>query len=737
VKRVFGKLVRDPIIQVGLIVFGLAVVFQTTAAVLPDLVGTRYVALADPLLASLTLVALLWDRSKLTGNEQRFWGLLACAWVCLVLVDLFFFELPLPLVGASFAADLLHILFYLGFVLAIDFRPHLPVTHSPSMARRQLESVAGLMVVFGLLIYFALVVLPEPLGLSLSFVPREQGLTPFLLARLSLDILILVRLVWAWVGSGGRWLWTYGFLGVASLAMSLKDALSLAQLEGMVKLDSLGVAYGAFLYLPTLLVMAAARHGHLAIGDPEVSQKPTSKPHRGTYQASRLVLYALVVPATHFLLYTLGVLDPASRDPREAFCLAYMLVLGSMAWFHQGMITKDASRALEALHEAQAKSYRSDRLEAIGRLAGGIAHDFNNYLTVIQGYGELLERRLPEDAKSDFAFIQDAAEQAGKLTSQLLAFGGRQLLRPEALDLNETVTTMGRMLERLLGEDIELEFDLDPALCVIAADQGQTEQIFVNLALNSRDAMPDGGKLTVRTRPISLGDEDARSLAIEPGDYGELVVIDTGLGMTEDVRSRLFEPFFTTKELGRGTGLGLSTVYGIVTQTGGSIEIQSSVDRGTTVRVLLPCSEAEAGEAEAEVPASPAKAVQATVLLVEDDQAVRKLAERALDGEGFRVLVAASGKQALELHATHRGSVDVVVTDVMMPEMDGLELAAQLGSESPGIAVLFMSGYPLETLRERHAELPPTMPLLHKPFTASALVSTVRGLIDSSQSVVT
>ncbi len=719
---------KDRFVQACLLIFGvgLAGVFSASQGSFGSGLGIGI----DSVLGALTLLALLWGRSALTGAARGFWHFLAAAWACLLLVELFFiFDPPLPVIGASFVADLLHVVFYLVFALAIDLRPHRSEASFPGAARFRLESVAGILVVFGLLIYFGLEVLPDPLGLSLSFVQRQQGPTPFLLVRLSLDLLIFSRLLQVWTESRGFWRRTYTLLALAVLCFAIKDALSIAQFEGIVSIEGLGLVYQGFLFLPNLLVIVAARSRRFAVDDESAAGDPREPGEPGTFHTSPLALYALVVPGMHFLLYPLGVLNAATRGPREAFCLLYLLVLGTLAWLHQRAMTKDSAQARRALRRAEIRLFRAERLEAVGRLAGGIAHDFNNYLTVILGCAELVQEKLTDpEARADLGYVREAADKAAHLTSQLLAFGRRQLLRPEPLDLNEVVTSTGSMLERLLGEDIELEIDLGADAGFVLADLGHTEQVVVNLALNSRDAMLGGGTLTVSTRRVELSEDEAEEREIDPGTYAELTITDTGSGMSEEVRARAFEPFFTTKDSGSGTGLGLSTVHGIVIQSGGSVEVDSVVGRGTTMRVLLPAADPP-GEPEKEESGGEAPVQAATVLLVEDEPSVRRLAERALSQRGFGVLVAANGQEAIELASVHRDAIDVLVTDVVMPGQDGFELARALTDSSPGLRVLFISGYPTDTLRERRLELPPSVPLLNKPFTPSILVREVQRLL--------
>ncbi len=394
------------------------------------------------------------------------------------------------------------------------------------------------------------------------------------------------------------------------------------------------------------------------------------------------------------------------------------------------MIAEDVTerQALESqLRQAQ-------KLEGIGRLAGGIAHDFNNLLTAINGYAEMLLKATPEDDPRHRMAreIHRAGRRAASLTGQLLAFSRRQVLEPRALDLNEVVEDMEEMLRRLIGEDIRLRCVLEPGLGRIRADRGQVEQVILNLVLNARDAMPGGGDLTLATGSREIPDPAAAGVPrIEPGSYARLEVRDTGTGMDEKTLEHLFEPFFTTKGPDRGTGLGLSTVYGIVRQSGGGIRVRSRPGRGTTFTVYLPL----AGEPAAAPPPSrsPAEAgaADATVLVVEDEEAVRELAQEILAGEGYTVLTAGSAEEAYRICERHRGPIHALLSDVILPGPSGPEIADELRRRIPGLAVLFMSGYTGDAIVRKGVREPETS-LLAKPFAADELVTRIREVLAAS-----
>jgi two-component system cell cycle sensor histidine kinase/response regulator CckA len=380
-----------------------------------------------------------------------------------------------------------------------------------------------------------------------------------------------------------------------------------------------------------------------------------------------------------------------------------------------------------ARKELEDQFRQMQKMEALGQLAGGVAHDFNNLLTVIAGYGQALHDEWPgqEQGRRDMAEILRAAERAKVLTHRLLAFSRKQVVRPTQVDLNATIRDLSRMLARVIGENIELDLQLGVVPPVIA-DAGQIEQVVMNLALNARDAMPLGGRLTISTARAAMDASAARARGLDPGEYAALVVSDNGSGMTADVRQRIFEPFFTTKEVGKGTGLGLSTVYGIVKQSSGHIDVASEPGKGTTFRVHFPRGVGNLAKAAPEPP-SPTHGVE-TVLLVEDEPMVLDLGSRVLRGHGYRVLVASNATEALHVAREHAGTIDLLLTDVVMPGMPGPELAATLEKVTPGLRVLYVSGYADDSVARLGTE--EGINFLAKPFTGDALAARVREVLD-------
>jgi PAS domain S-box-containing protein len=382
--------------------------------------------------------------------------------------------------------------------------------------------------------------------------------------------------------------------------------------------------------------------------------------------------------------------------------------------------------------------HQSQKMEAIGRLAGGLAHDFNNLLTVITGYNDLLLEEHADDHDPDHTKlkqIKKATEQATLLTRQLLAFSRKQVLQPRVLNLNTIVTNMETMLRRLIGEDIELITILQEELGQIKADPGQMEQVIMNLAINARDAMPTGGKMTIETARVKLDETYARQhIGAKPGSYVMIAITDTGHGMDAEIKSHIFEPFFTTKEPGKGTGLGLATVYGIINQSDGHIWVYSEPDKGSVFKVYLPQVKASGPlDNQEDQISTPSRRGSETILLVEDEDSVRGLACRILLGEGYLVLEASNGEEALRISADYPDPIHLLLTDVVMPGgMSGRQLAANLSALRPQMKVLYMSGYTDDAI-VHHGVLDEGIAFLQKPFTLIMLTHKVREVLDAPQ----
>jgi PAS domain S-box-containing protein len=394
-------------------------------------------------------------------------------------------------------------------------------------------------------------------------------------------------------------------------------------------------------------------------------------------------------------------------------------------------IDVEEQRRVEAARERLESQLRQEqKLGALGKLAGGVAHDFNNRLLIIMGYTELMKRELPPGSPTlqHAEMVIASAERAAELTRQLLAYSRRQVLKPETFDLNQAVDRMRRMLERLIGEDIELETLLE-ARHPIFSDPGQIEQVILNLALNARDAMPGGGSISLSTADVTLEPGNAHGLA--PGEYVSLVVSDTGSGIPADVLPHIFEPFFTTKEVGRGTGLGLSMVEGIVQQSGGATLVESRLSQGTTFTIYLPRSSAPVRLARPPERAPQKDAHFETILVCDDDESVRKLLIDVLNFRAYRILEARNGDHALEIARAHDGPIHLLLTDLVMPGLGGVELAVELRKQYPALRVLYLSGY-TESVEALTDSLDPSTRFLAKPFLPGELTRAVASIVEGS-----
>ncbi|MEK6688436.1 MAG: ATP-binding protein, partial [Gemmatimonadota bacterium] len=414
------------------------------------------------------------------------------------------------------------------------------------------------------------------------------------------------------------------------------------------------------------------------------------------------------------------------REPDEPLLDLVAAVGGQLSQFIE------RRRAEEALSRSEALLRQSHKMEAIGQLAGGVAHDFNNLLTIISGYSDIL---LEDLAEKDPAFhplmeIHRAGQRAASLTGQLLAFSRKQVVAPVVVDLNDIVQEAGKMLSRLIGEDVELRTPLDPRIGPVRVDPGQIHQVIVNLAVNARDAMPEGGRLTIETRTaeldVSFADRRPDDWA---GRYVLLIVTDTGPGMDEDSKARIFEPFYTTKGVGKGTGLGLAVVHGVIEQSGGHITVDSEPGKGTCFRIYLPEVDGAPQPSHPRSREVRGLAASETILLVEDEEAVRRFVRRRLEASGYTVLEASNGREALRVAERHAGTIHLLISDVIMPEMGGRVLAEQLGSTRPDLRVLFVSGYTDDAVL-RAGVMQASRAFLPKPFTPAGLVQKVREVLD-------
>jgi PAS domain S-box-containing protein len=482
------------------------------------------------------------------------------------------------------------------------------------------------------------------------------------------------------------------------------------------------------------------------IGQDEVVKFPNPKTQEmsgySAEELAKLPFISLVHPEDKDMVLDRYMRWMKGEEPPATFDFRIINKAGEELWvelnttavsWNKRPATLNILRDITQQKKLEAQLLQSQKMEAIGTLAGGVAHDFNNLLTAILGYAELSLMGLGKDnpVREEIEEIKKAGNSAASLIRQLLAFSRKQIIQPKIVDLNEFLSGMEKMLGRLLGEDVELLAIPEPALWQVEADPGQMEQVIMNLAVNARDAMPMGGKLTIETANMDLDENYFREHGIEkqPGSYVMLAVSDTGSGMDKETQEHIFEPFFTTKEIDKGTGLGLSTVYGIVKQNNGFIWVYSEPGQGTTFKIYLPKVKGDVEAVEKERTPVVKLDGSETVLIVEDDDGLRKLAQNVLQQHGYRVLTAENGEDALKVSEAHDGSIDLMITDVVMPKMGGRETAERLQPLYPRMKVIYMSGY-TDNAIVHHGVLASGLNFLEKPFSPKGLARKVREVLD-------
>jgi signal transduction histidine kinase/CheY-like chemotaxis protein len=711
------RLLRDPFFLAALALAAAPLILYA----LPHALGPPLIMwaghLADPAFLVLTVVTLAVSRRPTAHREERhFWRLVFVTCVFWLLGNLATF-LWVQAGGrgmGSVSSDLLYLCSYVTLILSADLRPHLPDGWSGRSSGFGFGVAASLLFVVALGLYFFAI--PSVRGVGATGGLSSQA------TFLALDVLLLLRFIHLMFGARGTpWFPVYGWFVVSCGGAALADGLNSLSTSGYLK-ATYGTPLDAIWWLP-FIGMIAARRSRVSQVDAAAPVAAGSDGEPRTDATELLLLYAFSLPMAHLALEAAGLTGPAGRRPFELLVLFCLLAFLSLA-IAQQLLLERRNRELRSrirVLVTNEQVLQSQKLEAIGRLAGGLAHDFNNLLTVVMARADVLLSSLASGpGRRDVEEIRGAAERGAALTHQLLAFSRGQVLRRRSLDLGAAVREATTVLGRLAGERHPIETHLAPDLRPIEADPSQVFQVLLNLVANARDAMPDGGRISIATCEAVVAPGDSEIVPPSSGGvFAALEVRDSGAGIDADSRRRVFEPFFTSKA--GGTGLGLAVVYGIVAQSGGHLRVRSEKDRGAVFTALFPFSTRPAadGEPAAQVHGDGAP-TRRTVLLVEDQPAVRASIRDLLKALGYDALEAASGEEALEKVRTPGTTPDLLLTDVVMRGMRGQEVAARVRALRPDIAVVFMSGF-VESERDDEIASDPRAGFLAKPFTQEAL----------------
>lgn len=625
--------------------------------------------------------------------------------------------------GSDVLSDCLYLAYYLGLVTATATRPHERREAPSPSAIVSTEVAAAGVLAFGLLTYF--VILPS------RFAPRAyETFVPSLSLYVLMDVVLVARLAWWCRTTASSW-WrpTYCALAAALSFSLLHDVHELLVYRAGQSLEPSPwdlVWWGQFL----ALVAAARLSVHRSAVAAEQAPRETGGAPVGAAVFGPVASYAFILPVVHLGGGLAGLLDPGLDRPRETLVLACALVLGGLAVLHTRLTDRRYRLTRESLYAAQTLLQQSRKMEALGRLAGVIAHDFNNLLSVIIGYADLLAERLTMGDRllDPVGQIRQAAERAATLTRQLAVVSRGQLAREGLFDVDLALSALAPTVQRLAADRVTLSVEPGAAGAWVGADRDQFERAIINIAANARDAMPEGGTFRIATRRLELSEGESRLHGSLPaGSYVVMELADTGVGMSEEVRSKVFEPFFTTKPEEAHRGLGLAVVYGIVRHAGGHIEVESSEGEGTLVRIFLPRRESRP-ENQSIRESPPAEDRPLTVLVAEDERGLRRLMCSGLERAGFKVLEAADGRAAVDVGEQYPGRIDLLVSDVVMPGCGGPEAARRLLAGRPEMRVMFVSGYAPESLGDLRVTDGEVV-LLPKPFTIGELASRARATV--------
>lgn len=675
----------------------------------------------------LTSIVVRWRRAHGKREERRFWALIGTAFALWLVAELQLASDALRASGypVDLVADVFFVSSYFAIAAASQMRPDYRQGWSRTSLTLRFSLVGAALLCGGALAYFVLVAAQHPFDAYAS-------LTPSYVMFVCLDLLILGRFLFLTrVSSSPAWRAAYGMFALAGACWVAGDVMDLLW-RAAVWDPGLGTPLDFVFFAPFFAITFAAHRQAVSEPEPEatLAEPAGAAGPNGSEGAGLLLAYALAVPVVHLVVEATGVLSDEGRIARDLTTLLLLLTLVGLAFWEQRFLGKrndelESKVTRLALNE---QTLQSQKMEALGRLAGGVAHDFNNVLMVIRGSSEMLQLKSPVAAGTGgyVASILGAVDRASALTQQLLTFSRSESRLAKVFDLGKETAASVDMLRRLIGEDVQVEAVIRGESALIEADPARISQVLFNLAANARDAMPQGGRflLEVDERVVAAG-----TPGIAPGRYVVLRAVDDGKGMDVATRERIFEPFFTTRLA--GVGLGLATVYGIVKQSGGFIEVQSALGQGTTVEILLPAVTGTPSES-AGARREPTLGGTETVLVAEDDGEIRELMRAHLDQLGYRVLVAADGQRAISIADDHQGAIDLVITDVQMPAVSGSEVARQVRARHPNVRVLYISGHHEDELVKRDV-LERDVWLIPKPFSLDRLALDVRGVLQSAR----
>ena len=724
-----GVLWRDRALWLLLAVVGAVALPFLFPALLPESLWEVYTdSCADVLLAITAVLAYLSCCRMHTGHREHRWFrilllLMPFTWgVNELLMWVGSDEFTSSLLGDAIT-DGVFLLGMVWLLIAAELHPDRQPSWTAKNGPFRMRVIGVVFAVSALYTYFTL-------APTLSGLPDYDNWARSLLLFLPLDAFVTLRFAWlSRSATSTSWRLVYGALALTGLGILTADALEMMALEDWIPwtgLEPLGLLW----FIPYAGLTITAR---LVAVLPERQEEPD----HGKLTAPELVTtegviigLALAILIVHFLAPLTGILSTDLAPVRDRIAVASLSLLGCLAIAQAILLGRRNRELIQDLESVHAKLLQSQKMEAVGRLAGGVAHDFNNILTVVMLNEESLNRKVEHIAAADenLRAIGDACRRAKALTDQLLAFSKDHYRTPEDMDLNTVLDDVSRMLRRLLGDDVRLEFRPDQRGAWITADRTQIEQVIMNLCVNARDAMPGGGLLTVTTTIELVNEEDAQRFGSEAGDHVVLLVTDTGCGMSQEVLEHMFEPFFSTKQRHMGTGLGLSTVYAIVKGASGELTVESVEGKGSNFRLVFPMSSGRTHSPPPPVDATITPQGHGTVLLVEDNDNVREIAQRALESYGFGVLPADSGDAALAIVKNHEQDIELILSDVVMPRMNGPEVVRRALEMRPTMRVLYMSGHTGDALLD-HGVRDVSTEFIQKPFTGKQIAQRIQSLL--------